>query len=173
MSPCLDAEGYSQLQRITFRNARDSGFSCLPRIACESSLQEQRLTNQRHSHHASACLNDRGGLLNKPSRFEVHKPITRNLFLLLKSYFVLHTPSLIFSYHNLNQKQSSCLQVCRPETLWNVSEADRSTAQKRLGQVSGHLAGSKSGISPTAGGSGRAALLQKSPDDVRTPIPQS
>ncbi|EHL03739.1 putative 3-ketoacyl-CoA thiolase, peroxisomal [Glarea lozoyensis 74030] len=44
-----------------------------------------------------------------------------------------------------------------------------SAAQKRLGQVSGHLAGSKSVIAPTEGGaagSGRAKLLQKNPDDI-------
>ncbi|PSS13042.1 hypothetical protein M430DRAFT_68181 [Amorphotheca resinae ATCC 22711] len=41
-----------------------------------------------------------------------------------------------------------------------------SAAQKRLGQVSGHLAGSKSGITPTEGDSARAALLQKNPDDI-------
>lgn len=40
-------------------------------------------------------------------------------------------------------------------------------AQKRLGQVSGHLAGSQSYIAPTEGDSGRAKLLEKHPDDVR------
>ncbi|ESZ99404.1 3-ketoacyl-coA thiolase peroxisomal A precursor [Sclerotinia borealis F-4128] len=39
-------------------------------------------------------------------------------------------------------------------------------AQKRLGQVSGHLAGSQSAIAPTEGDSGRAKLLEKHPDDV-------
>lgn len=38
-----------------------------------------------------------------------------------------------------------------------------SAAQKRLGQVSGHLAGS---VSPTKGNTGRVALLQKNPDDI-------
>jgi len=43
-----------------------------------------------------------------------------------------------------------------------------SAAQKRLTQVSGHLAGSKSTIAPTEGdsSSARAKLLQKNPDDV-------
>lgn len=43
------------------------------------------------------------------------------------------------------------------------------TAQNRLQQVSGHLAGSGSKIAPTEGdrSSGRAKLLQKNPDDVR------
>lgn len=45
-------------------------------------------------------------------------------------------------------------------------------AQKRLNQVSGHLAGSKSAIAPTegdAGSAGRANILKKSPDDVCIP----
>ncbi|KUJ21815.1 thiolase [Mollisia scopiformis] len=43
-----------------------------------------------------------------------------------------------------------------------------SAAQKRLTQVSGHLAGSGSKIAPTEGdgSSGRAKLLQKNPDDI-------
>jgi len=42
-----------------------------------------------------------------------------------------------------------------------------STAQNRLTQVSGHLAGSKSTITPTEGGSdARSKLLQKNPDDI-------
>ncbi|KAM3075470.1 3-ketoacyl-CoA thiolase with broad chain length specificity [Clarireedia jacksonii] len=41
-----------------------------------------------------------------------------------------------------------------------------SAAQNRLTQVSGHLAGSKSAITPTEGDGGRAKLLEKSPDDV-------
>jgi hypothetical protein len=58
-----------------------------------------------------------------------------------------------------------------PHIFRRVSEADVTfaTAQKRLGQVSGHLAGSKSGITPTEGDSARAALLQKNPDDVSLP----
>jgi len=41
-----------------------------------------------------------------------------------------------------------------------------SAAQNRLTQVSGHLAGSKSAITPTEGDGGRAKLLEKHPDDV-------
>jgi len=41
-----------------------------------------------------------------------------------------------------------------------------SAAQYRLGQVSGHLAGSKSNLSPTTGDGGRAAILKKNPDDI-------
>ncbi|KAM0309805.1 hypothetical protein ACHAO8_008722 [Botrytis cinerea] len=41
-----------------------------------------------------------------------------------------------------------------------------SAAQKRLGQVSSHLAGSQSTIAPTEGDSGRAKLLEKHPDDI-------
>jgi acetyl-CoA acyltransferase 1 len=46
-------------------------------------------------------------------------------------------------------------------------------AQKRLTQVSGHLAGSKSSIAPTEGDYGRATILQKNPDDVHTQTPLS
>ena len=46
-------------------------------------------------------------------------------------------------------------------------------AQKRLGQVSGHLAGSQSAIAPTEGdatkSSGRSRILEKRPDDVCRP----
>ncbi|OWP07227.1 3-ketoacyl-CoA thiolase [Marssonina coronariae] len=43
-----------------------------------------------------------------------------------------------------------------------------SAAAKRLNQVSGHLAGSQSSITPTEGdgSSGRANILQKNPDDI-------
>ncbi|KAH7342847.1 3-ketoacyl-CoA thiolase-like protein [Rhexocercosporidium sp. MPI-PUGE-AT-0058] len=41
-----------------------------------------------------------------------------------------------------------------------------SAANQRLTQVSGHLAGSQSKISPTKGDSGRANILKKNPDDI-------
>ncbi|CZT40732.1 probable Acetyl-CoA acyltransferase [Rhynchosporium secalis] len=41
-----------------------------------------------------------------------------------------------------------------------------SAAKQRLTQVSDHLAGSQSKISPTEGDSGRAKILQKNPDDI-------
>ncbi|KAI9744736.1 MAG: 3-ketoacyl-CoA thiolase with broad chain length specificity [Claussenomyces sp. TS43310] len=49
------------------------------------------------------------------------------------------------------------------------ADGRRPVAQSRLTQVSGHLAGSESIITPTEGGSlsaGRAKLLEKSPDDI-------